>query len=77
MPEEYQPKEMLVMTKEALAAFGKDTTAILTADEKLLAAGFTNITHRTFKLPVGPRLVLEDGNHGWTAGHCDGHVWTG
>lgn len=42
------------MTKEALAAFGKDTTAILTADEKLLAAGFTNITHRVFKLPVGP-----------------------
>ena len=54
MPENYQPKEMLLMGKEALAALGKETTAILTADEKLLAAGFTNITHRTFKLPVGP-----------------------
>jgi hypothetical protein len=54
MPENYAPKEMLLMTKEALAAFGKDTTAILSADEKLAAAGFTNITHRVFKLPVGP-----------------------
>jgi hypothetical protein len=42
------------MTKEALAAFGKDTTALLSADEKLAAAGFVNITHRVFKLPVGP-----------------------
>jgi hypothetical protein len=55
MPENYAPKEMLLMTKEALAAFGKDTTAILSVDEKLAAVGFTNITHRVFKLPVGPR----------------------
>jgi hypothetical protein len=54
MPENYAPKEMFLMTKEAIAAFGKDTTAILSADEKLAAAGFTNITHRVFKLPVGP-----------------------
>jgi hypothetical protein len=54
MPSNYAPKEMFLMTTEALAAIGKDATAILTVDEKLLAAGFTNITHRVFKLPVGP-----------------------
>jgi hypothetical protein len=54
MPENYAPKEMLTYSKQALAAFGKDTTAILTVDEKLIEAGFTNITHRVFKLPVGP-----------------------
>jgi hypothetical protein len=45
---------MLLIIKEALTAFGKDTIAILSADEKLLAVGFTNITYRVFKLPVGP-----------------------
>lgn len=54
MPENYAPKEMLLMTKKALEVLGKDTTAILSADEKLAAAGFANITHRVFKLPVGP-----------------------
>ena len=44
------------MTKEALIVFGKDTTAILSADEKLAAVGFINITHRVFKLPVRPWL---------------------
>jgi hypothetical protein len=54
MPSNYAPKQMFLMASKALAAIGKDATAILTADEKLLAAGFTNVTHRVFKLPVGP-----------------------
>ena len=54
MPEDYALKEMLTYAKQALAAVGKDTTAILTVDEKLIAARFTNVTRRVFKLPVGP-----------------------
>lgn len=54
MPEDYSPKQMFDYVRQGLAAFGKDTTIMLTVDDKLVAAGFTNITHRVFKLPVGP-----------------------
>lgn len=54
MPDDYAPKEMFTYVKQAMATIGKDTTAILSVDDMLIAAGFTNITHRMFKLPVGP-----------------------
>ncbi|CZR64037.1 related to methyltransferase [Phialocephala subalpina] len=54
MPEDYTPKQMFSYVQQGLALFGKDTTAMLSVDDKLVAAGFTNITHRIFKLPVGP-----------------------
>jgi hypothetical protein len=54
MHKDYAPKGILTLTKQTLAASGKDAAAILTVNEKLLGAGFINTTHRTFKLPVGP-----------------------
>lgn len=82
MPDNHALDEMLNYVKEGMANLGKDTTAIMTVDDELRAAGFSNITRRVFQLLVGPwakgksqrilgifwRTVIMDGIQGITMG---------
>lgn len=53
-PEDYQVEKFMDMCTEALAKFGADFRLGNKLQEPLERAGFTNITCRKLKVPIGP-----------------------
>lgn len=54
MPEDYSVNKFLDMCQEALGKFGADFRAGNKLQEPLEKAGFTNITCKKLKVPIGP-----------------------
>ncbi|RDW65196.1 hypothetical protein BP5796_09888 [Coleophoma crateriformis] len=54
MPPDFPVVALFDFVQQGMAKFGFDCTSMLTVDEKLRAAGFTNITRTIYKIPSGP-----------------------